>query len=92
MNLKYDFIGLDEAYAQLTHIFKGVEFKIIINENIDTEKSAHNAIAFFRTPKGKYRHDFWMSPEFLIDVGEIEFLDEACRVAYDSFETKFGWT
>lgn len=92
MKLDFKLSDFDENYAELFHTFKGIEFRILIAETINTEMISQNCHAIFRTPKGKYKHDFWVSPEFISDLTESVFLDEVCKIVYDAFESKFGWT
>lgn len=91
MKLNYNFPTGSANYAKLNHVFKGVEFLILVDEYIDTEKEAQKCHAIFTTPKGKYNHEFYASKEFIEDVSELEFFEHVCEMVYSSFESKHGW-
>lgn len=86
MTIKYEFNGM----ARLSHTHKGVEFTIIINEEMD-EHSVHTCHTVFRAPKGKYRKDFLIYDEALKDLPEDVIKDMACQSAYDWYQSAHGW-
>lgn len=81
-----------DVYAKLIHTFKNVEFTILVNEEIKTNNDTQECIAIFRTPKGKFRHDFLASKELIDNASEAEFMESMCDMAYNSFEKTHGWT
>lgn len=92
MKLNYIFPTGSANYAKLKHVFKGVEFLILVDEYINTEKEAQKCYAVFITPNGNlYNHEFYASKEFIEDVSELEFLEHVCEMVYSSFESKHGW-
>lgn len=88
MNITYDqFNGL----AKLEHVYKGVDFLILIEEEMD-ENNIHKCHSVFRTPKGKYRKDWLLADEALNDLTEDYIKQMACEIGYDWYESTHGWT
>lgn len=87
MTLTYEFDGL----AKIKHSFKGVDFLIIIEEEMD-EHSVHQCHTVFRAPTGKYRKDWSIHDVALKDLPEDVIKEMACESAYNWYERIHGWT